>query len=166
MKVILTTVALLLSVAATMSADVAQPAARQAAPDFTLPTAQGKSVRLSALKGQVVLLDFWATWCAGCKVEIPWFMEFQRTYQSKGLSAVGVAMDEDGWRTITPYLKEHPINYAIVTGDPAIAEHYGVTALPITVLIDRAGRVAATHRGLVDKTTFEKDLRRLLEEGK
>ena len=76
-----------------------------------MPGRDGKPVQLSALKGKVVLLDFWATWCAGCKVEIPWFIEFDKAYRSKGLAAIGVSMDDEGWKTIEPYLKKNPISY-------------------------------------------------------
>src|SRR6266404_7227570 len=68
-----------------------------AAPDFTLEDSNGASTKLSGYKGKVVVLDFWATWCTGCKVEIPWFMEFQTKFKSEGLETIGVAMDEEGW---------------------------------------------------------------------
>jgi thiol-disulfide isomerase/thioredoxin len=164
MKTIIAALALLIGVAAPLSAEVMKPAARKAAPAFTLPAKGGSSLSLASLKGKVVLLDFWATWCAACKVEIPWFMEFQRAYKAQGLSAVGVALDDEGWTKVAPYLKQHPINYAIVVGDPALAERYAVTALPVTVLIDRSGKIAALHRGLVNKAAFERDLQQLLRE--
>ncbi|HEV8397885.1 MAG TPA: TlpA disulfide reductase family protein, partial [Vicinamibacterales bacterium] len=116
------------------------------------------------LKGKVVLLDFWATWCTGCKVEIPWFIEFDKAYRAKGLAAVGVAMDDDGFKTVEPYLKTHPISYPIVAGNLEMASPYGVAALPVTVLIDRTGKVAATHIGVVDKKQFEAELKQLLAE--
>jgi cytochrome c biogenesis protein CcmG/thiol:disulfide interchange protein DsbE len=119
---------------------------------------------LSSLRGKVILLDFWATWCAPCKQEIPWFMEFQDVYGTKGLAAVGVAMDEEGWEKVRPYIKEHPINYLIVVGDVAFAKRYGVTALPVTFLIDRKGRIAARHNGLVDRATVESEIQKLLQE--
>ena len=92
--------------------------------------------------GQVVLLDFWATWCTGCKLEIPWFMEFATKYRSKGLTAIGVAVDDEGWQTIKPYLAQHPISYPIVLGDMDVLQKtFGLPAsLPVTLLIDkRAG---------------------------
>src|SRR5580698_7922732 len=78
---------------------------RAPAPDFTLPSANGAAVQLSRYQGKVVLLDFWATWCHGCKTEIPWYVEFQDRYQKDGLTAVGVSMD-DGWKTVRPFLAE------------------------------------------------------------
>jgi cytochrome c biogenesis protein CcmG/thiol:disulfide interchange protein DsbE len=117
------------------------PEARRAqAGDELLVARQGRQAGSAlALKGKVVLLDFWATWCAGCKVEIPWFIEFDKAYRSKGLAAVGVSMDDEGWKTIEPYLKKHPISYTIVAGNFDTAAPYSITALPVTVLIDRAG---------------------------
>jgi cytochrome c biogenesis protein CcmG/thiol:disulfide interchange protein DsbE len=150
--------------AAPASAELIKPAARTPAVDFNLPGRGGERVKLSGLKGKVVLLDFWATWCTGCKVEIPWFIEFDKAYRAKGLAAVGVSMDDEGWKTIEPYLKKNPISYTIVAGTFDTAAPYNVTALPVTVLIDRAGRVAAKHVGVVDKKAFEVELKQLLAE--
>jgi thiol-disulfide isomerase/thioredoxin len=157
-------VACLLTVAPASSDPIA-PAARQAAPDFTLSAADGKRVTLAGLKGKVVLLDFWATWCTGCKEEMPWFIEFQKAYGPKGLQSVGVAMDEEGWAKVRPYLNHHPTNYPIVVGDLAFANRFGsIAALPVTLLIDRKGRIAEFHAGKVEKDAFEADIRRLVAE--
>src|SRR3989475_8964864 len=136
---------------------------RKAAPDFTLSDSKGTSVRLSDYKGRVVLLDFWATWCHGCKTEIPWYMEFQEKYKTKGLSVIGVAMDDDGWKSVKPFSVENKINYAIVVGNEALAKEYGVSALPVTLLIDRDGRIAESHAGMVEKEAFEKEILSLLQ---
>jgi peroxiredoxin len=135
---------------------------RKSAPDFTLRDSKGSSVKLSDYKGRVVLLDFWATWCGGCKVEIPWYMEFQSKYKDRGLSAVGVSMDEDGWKSVKPFLRRKPINYVVVVGNPALAKLYTVDAMPVTLLIDRDGKIAATHVGMVDKDAFESEIKELL----
>jgi cytochrome c biogenesis protein CcmG/thiol:disulfide interchange protein DsbE len=164
MKTLIAAFALLASVSAPASADLLTAAARKPANDLSLPGRDGKAVKLSALKGKVVLLDFWATWCAGCKVEIPWFIEFDKTYRAQGLAAVGVAMDDEGFKTVEPYLKGHPIPYTIVAGNLDAAAPYGISALPVTVLIDRKGRVAARHVGVVDKKMFEAELKQLLGE--
>jgi len=76
---------------------------RKPAPDFTLTDSKGASIKLSNYKGRVVLLDFWATWCEGCKVEIPWYMEFQKKYKESGLSVVGVSVDDDFDTLIWPH---------------------------------------------------------------
>jgi thiol-disulfide isomerase/thioredoxin len=139
---------------------------RTNAPDLVLMNAKSAPVRLADYKGRVVLLDFWATWCTGCKIEIPWFVEFQRKYKDRGLEAVGVAMDDEGWRAVNPYLADHPISYAIVIGNLGLLEsRFGLPAnLPVTLLIDRQGRIAATHLGVVDRASFEKQIQQLLEE--
>jgi peroxiredoxin len=166
MKSLFVALALLASAAAPLSAEVIKPSARKPAPDFSLPGRDGKPVRLSSQKGKVVLLDFWATWCAGCKIEIPWFIEFDKAYRAKGLMSIGVSMDDEGWKTIEPYLKKNPISYTIVAGNFEASDPYGVTALPVTVLIDRAGRVAAKHVGVVQKRAFEAELKQLLAESR
>ena len=77
---------------------------RRKAPDFALKDADGKVVHLSDYKGKVVLLDFWATWCGPCKIEIPWFMEMQRKNKERGFEVLGVAMDDEGWEAVKPFL--------------------------------------------------------------
>ncbi len=136
---------------------------RKTAPNFTLTDSKGTSVRLSDYKGRVVLLDFWATWCHGCKIEIPWYMEFQDKYKDKGLSVIGVSMDDDGWKSVKPFLEEKKMNYTVVVGNADLAKLYGVDQLPVTLLIDRDGKIANSHAGMVDKNAFEKEISVLLE---
>ncbi len=104
-----------------------------AAPNFTLKDAAGKRVRLSDFKGKVVLLDFWATWCHGCKDEIPWFIEFQKKYRPRGLAVIGVSMDEGGWKSVGPFVQKSWMNYKVVIGDDAIAQAYRVDSMPVSV---------------------------------
>jgi peroxiredoxin len=147
-------------------ADITPAGSRNGAPDFSLTDAKGARVRLSDYKGKVVLLDFWATWCTGCKVEIPWYVEFQQKYKSQGLASIGVAMDEEGWTLVKPYLAQHPISYPVVIGDlNLLQKNFGLApSLPVTLLIDRNGRIAETHVGVVEKDTFENEIRQLLQE--
>src|ERR1700761_9143856 len=77
-------------------------AARHQAPEFALKDAHGKLVHLSDYRGKVVLLDFWATWCGPCNVEIPWFVQFEKKYKDRGFEVLGVSMDEDGWKSVAP----------------------------------------------------------------
>ena len=136
---------------------------RRAAPDFALKDAEGKLVHLSDYRGKVVLLDFWATWCGPCKIEIPWFMDFQRQNQEKGLVVLGVSMDDEGWDIVKPYLASMKVNYRVVIGNDHTAQLYGgVDALPTTFLIDRDGKIAAVHVGLVDRKDFENGIDELL----
>lgn len=140
---------------------------RKKAPDFELKDSTGKSVKLSDYKGKVVLLNFWATWCGPCKIEIPWFMEFEQQFKDRGFAVVGVSMDEDGWGAVKPYLEDHKVNYRVLLGNDALSDLYGgVESLPTTFLIDREGRVAALHVGLVGKDTYQNDIQNLLEDSK
>jgi peroxiredoxin len=135
----------------------------QTAPDFALKDASGASVRLSDYKGKVVLLNFWATWCAPCKAEIPWFADFERNYKARGLAVIGLSLDEDGWKSVRPYMDGKNVNYRIVLGDDSVTRNYGgVESLPETLLIDREGRIAARHIGIAGKSEYENEIVRIL----
>jgi cytochrome c biogenesis protein CcmG/thiol:disulfide interchange protein DsbE len=137
---------------------------RKSAPEFELKDGDGKVVRLSDYKGKVVLLNFWATWCGPCKIEMPWFIEFERKYKDKGFAVVGVAMDEEGWQAVKPFLADMAVNYRVLLGSDQTAELYGgVSALPTTFLIDQEGKVASTHVGLAPRDAFENGIKELLE---
>jgi peroxiredoxin len=127
----------------------------QTPPDFMLQSADGDTIRLSAYRGQVVLLNFWATWCGGCKLEIPWFIEFQNKYRNSGFAVVGVSLDDGGWKVLKPFLAQKKVNYPVVLGNDELAKRYGIESLPTTVIIDRNGKIVATRVGDVDKTAYE-----------
>jgi peroxiredoxin len=138
---------------------------RKSAPDFALKDANGKVVHLADYKGKVVLLDFWATWCGPCKIEIPWFQEFQRKYKDRGFEVLGVSMDDDGWKSVMPFVQEKKINYRIVMGDDKTGDQFGgLEALPTTFVIDRNGRIASVHVGLTNKKDFSDAIEELLED--
>jgi peroxiredoxin len=141
-----------------------QPAKdRKPAPAFSLRDAKGKTVSINNYRGHVVLLDFWATWCHGCKEEIPWFSEFQETYRAKGLAVVGISVDEGGWDVLEPFLRATHVPYRMLLGSDATMQSFGLTGLPDTFLIDRKGRIAATYSGgLVDRGDLEVKIRELL----
>ena len=139
-------------------------AERHVAPDFALKDADGKTVRLSDYKGRVVLLDFWATYCGPCKIEIPWFMDFERKHKDQGFSVLGVSMDDDGWDAVKPFVNDVGINYRIVVGNDSTADKFGgIEALPTTFLIDRDGKIADVHVGLASKSDFEDAIEQLLQ---
>jgi|SRR5581483_2351677 len=137
---------------------------RKLAPDFSLTDANGTSVKLSDYRGKVVLLNFWATWCGPCGLEIPWFVQFEQQYKSRGFEVLGVSMDEDGWKAIKPYLAEHKVNYRVVLGNDTVTQLYGgVEALPTTFIIDRNGRFAfSPHVGLAPKNEYLQEIQSLL----
>jgi len=94
-------------------------------------------------------------------VEIPWYMEFQEKYKERGLSVVGVALDEEGWKSVKPFIEEKKVNYPVVIGTFELAKTFGVEALPVTLLIDRNGRIAGLHAGMVDRPRLKRRLRPL-----
>lgn len=148
----------------TVSVGAAGDTSRKAAPNFTVNDSKGAPVSLADYKGKVVLLNFWATWCHGCVEEMPWFMEFQDKYRAKGLAVIGVSMDDDGWKSVTPFVEEKKVNYRVVIDDKKVSAEFGLGAMPMTVLIDRNGRIANNYEGVVDREACEKQIRALLEE--
>lgn len=147
-----------------VEASVKPEAKRKPAPDFSLKDLNGNTVKLSDYKGKVVLLNFWATWCGPCKLEIPWFIEFEQNYKDRGFAVLGVAMDDEGWEVVKPYLAARKVNYRVVVGNDGIAQNYGgVDSLPTSFIIDRDGRIASTHVGLVSRKDYESEIKQLLE---
>ena len=137
--------------------------ARNDAPDFLLKDDAGRAVKLSDYRGKVVLLNFWATWCGPCKIEIPWFMDFETRYKDRGFAVLGISMDEEGWEVVKPYIADHRINYRILLGNDEVGQKYGgVDSLPTTFVIDRQGRVVSRHVGLVSKSDYENEIKQSL----
>jgi len=162
------TPAILLCVALTASAiTLKKEDTRKRAPEFELPDAAGKTVRLSDFKGKVVLLDFWATWCGPCRKSMPWMIGLADKYRDAGLVVLGVSMDEDGWPVVGPFMEQLKITYPIVLGTKRVAYLYGDSdALPVAFFIDRQQRVGAIHLGAANRKDVEKTIQTLLEAGK
>jgi peroxiredoxin len=146
---------------------------RMLAPEFSLKNATGNTVRLSAYRGHVVLLDFWATACGGCVEEIPAFVEIAQAYSARGLATVGVSEDivyedlkgpEEAWSRVKPFVRDHKMRYAVLMGDEQVTAVYGIKALPLTFLLDTHGRIAATYVGVVDRANLETNINLLLSE--
>jgi peroxiredoxin len=135
----------------------------QKAPNFRLKSQDGKIVELAKLKGKVVVVNFWATWCGPCRKEIPGFLEVYKQYKDKGLEIVGVSLDQEGWEVVKPYVDQSKMSYPVVVGDGALAEAYGgINAIPATFIIDKKGNVAKRHVGYLSKSEFENVVKSLL----
>jgi peroxiredoxin len=135
------------------------------APPFVLKQADGSTVSLASHKGKVVLLNFWATWCAPCRVEMPWFEEFSKRYGEQGLVVLGISLDDSGWKTVQPVVSKLKVSYPIVLGDGKVMKSYGMgDLLPATFLIDRSGKVRTVKIGFGDKAEFERVIEQLLHE--
>jgi peroxiredoxin len=136
----------------------------QPMPTFSLKDANGQMVRPADYNGKVVLLDFWATWCGPCKVEIPWFIDMERQFKDQGFAVLGVSMDEDGWTAIKPYVQKMQMNYRVLLGNDEVSTAYGgLDSLPTTLLIDRQGNIASVHVGItMGKEEFKDAIVKLL----
>jgi cytochrome c biogenesis protein CcmG/thiol:disulfide interchange protein DsbE len=129
------------------------------APDVTLKDLDGRDVSLAAYKGQVVLVNFWATWCDPCRVEIPWLIEMQEKYGAKGFTVLGVAMDDEGKSVVAPFVQKErfdvnggkqAMNYPILIGNDSAAEKFGgLLGYPTSVLIGRDGKQIKRITGLI-----------------
>lgn len=132
------------------------------APEFVLMDLNGKRVNLHAYRGRVVLLNFWATWCAPCQLEMPRFVAWQKQYGSRGLRVIGISMDDDPELARRLY-KKLRLNYPVMMGNEKIGELYGgVLGLPVTFLIDSHGEVRAQFQGETDLNAMEEQLKALL----
>jgi thiol-disulfide isomerase/thioredoxin len=136
------------------------------APDFELPSLDGKNLKLSDLRGKAVLLNFWATYCGPCKIEMPWFVELQKEYGPQGFQIVGVAMDDASNEEIAKFAKEMGVNYPILLGKDSVADSYGgVNVLPTTFFLDRDGKLIAREFGLRSRSDFVDDIKKALGQG-
>lgn len=143
------------------------------APDFKLTGLDGKPVTLADSKGKVILLNFWATWCGPCRVEIPWLMALQEKYGRQGFTVLGVAMDEEGKSAVAPFIQKErfklgtnsqPVNYPILIGNDDVAEKFGgLVGLPTTILISQDGRRVKRIDGLLSYDEVDKTIQSLLE---
>lgn len=134
----------------------------EAAP-WTLKDLDGKEVSLSDFEGKVVIIDFWATWCPPCRKGIPELVELQEKYGAKGLSIVGISLDQGGVAPVRKFAEEYKINYPVVMGDEDVVSAYGnIQAIPTAFVIDRKGKIVDKHVGYADKAYFEKMIQPLL----
>jgi thiol-disulfide isomerase/thioredoxin len=133
-----------------------------------LPSLDGSNLSIAQYKGKVVLVNFWATWCQPCRIEIPWLIEFHQKYGPKGLVIVGVAMDDEGKKVVEPFVKNHQfdvnghpetMNYQIVLGSDAISDKFGgLIGMPTSMLYSRDGKKIKTIIGLINYDDLTKAL--------
>ena len=135
------------------------------APDFDLPALDGKSLQLSGLRGKAVLLNFWATYCEPCKVEMPWFVELQKEYGPQGFQIVGVANDDASTEEIAKFARDMGINYPILIGKDSVSDSYKVSVLPTTFFLDRDGKLIAREFGLQSRSVFVDHIKKALSQG-
>ena len=153
-----------IAVATAQSAPPAENLLNKQAPDFTRHDLDGHALHLNAFRGKVVLLNFWATWCAPCQVEMPVFSAWQRQYGPQGLAIIGISMDDDAAaaRQLVQRLK---LDYPNAMGDARLGLRYGgVLGLPLSFLIDRNSVVRARFQGETDVKVMENQVRALLAE--
>jgi len=131
--------------------------------DFTLSTLDGDTMALSDFKGKVIILDFWATWCAPCRVEIPGFVELQREYGKLGLQILGVSLDRGKKEDVKDFCDKYNVNYPILMDDGNVARKFGVTAIPTTYIIDRDRNLFKKYIGVREKRVFQNDIEQLIK---
>jgi cytochrome c biogenesis protein CcmG/thiol:disulfide interchange protein DsbE len=138
--------------------------AHSLAPDFSVTDLSGRQLTLADYRGKVVLLNFWATWCGPCRVEIPGFVDLQSKYRDQGLVVIGISMDDDP-APVREFYQRYRMNYPVAMGDDALADRFGgILGLPTTFVIQRDGHIYAKLMGLEDIETFEEAVKKLLEE--
>jgi thiol-disulfide isomerase/thioredoxin len=132
------------------------------APPISLTDIEGKRLDLADYKGKVVVLDFWATWCGPCRIEIPGLIEMQDKYAKEGFSVIGISFDDEA-EPVVQFYKDYKMNYPVAVGNQRIGELYGgVLGLPTTFLIGRDGRIYAKHTGATNPSIIEDEVRQLL----
>jgi len=133
------------------------------APAFALPDLEGKTVRNTDLKGKVVILNFWATWCPPCRDEVPDFVRLQSKYRDQGLAIVGLSLDQGGAHDVRPFVDEYHVNYTMLIATQETAESYGgILGIPTSFVLDRDGKIVKRFVGRASAESFEEALRPLL----
>jgi len=134
----------------------------KAAPDFELASLDGKTMHLSDFRGKAVLLNFWATWCGPCRIEMPWFADLQKQYGAQGFQVVAVALDANADNAVAKFAKEVGANYPVLLGKDSVGDAYGVDAMPQTFYLDRDGKIVNRVIGLGSKKEMEENIKAAL----
>ena len=130
-------------------------------PDFSLESLNGKTVDKDSLKGEVVVLNFWASWCVQCRAEIP---ELKHIAANSKAKVVGIALDETGLETVKPFVESQEINYPVLVGDQDVFQQFNGVGIPYTLVLDRSHRIVKIYRGHAGREALEADLR-MIEQG-
>ena len=136
---------------------------RHSAAAFSLSDLHGNVVRLSDYRGQVVLLNFWATWCVSCRNESPSLLSIEKKYRGDGFAVIGIAMDANGRATVEPFVSSHRISYEILFGSDAVAKRFFLSAVPASFLIDRNGKIALEYSGPIDEAAVDSEIQTLID---
>jgi thiol-disulfide isomerase/thioredoxin len=161
------------SAATTASADDNSPAAQglpdfreKPAPSFTLKSVDGKTVSLSDYKGKAVLLNFWATWCGPCKLEMPWLIQMQKKYASKGFTVLGISEDDGSTKQVSDFMAKMGVDYPVLMYDDRMNKAYGgIDYLPTSYYIGRDGKVIIEAGGLISESEMEANIQKILATG-
>jgi peroxiredoxin len=135
---------------------------RQIAPPLAIKDIDGNPITLAKYRGKVVLLDFWAVDCGGCKLEIPWYVQFDQKYHREGLRLIGIDMYGESTSVIKAFMEKSHMTYTVAVGTDSIGQRFHVGEMPLTLLIDRQDHIAYSHAGVVDKDSFERNIEALL----
>ncbi|HVS74433.1 MAG TPA: TlpA disulfide reductase family protein [Candidatus Acidoferrales bacterium] len=136
------------------------------APEFELRLlgSKGKTLKLSGLRGKAVVVNFWATWCEPCRIEMPWLVELQKKYGPQGLQVIGVAMDDSGEKSISSFAHKMGVNYPILIGTEKVADLYGgIDGLPTLFFIDRSGKILEHELGVRGRNVIEENIKKSLD---
>lgn len=153
-----------MAVAAACAVAAQDGADSKPAPEFKLKDLSGKEIKLSDYKGKVVVVNFWATWCGPCRVEVPDLVKLRGLYHDRGLEVIGISLDDEEDREeVVNFVKTFKVNYPVVMGDLEVLRAYGqIDSIPVTFIIDRRGAVRYRHIGMITFDEIEGEVKSLL----
>jgi len=132
-------------------------------PDYEFETMSGDNINISDYRGKVLMINFWATWCGPCRKEIPELVQLKKKYESDGLEILGIALDEEGFEVVEPFLKQFDINYTIVMDDYSYGNELGgIYMVPTTYLVRSDGKIAFRKIGEITVENIEQKITELL----